>query len=40
MFVEELYSSFIDDSKLEFVYATEMLKIGLTKCKELGIRDW
>ncbi len=21
-------------------YATEMLKIGLTKCKELGIKDW
>ena len=40
MFVEELYSSFIDDGKLEFVYATEMLKIGLTKCKELGIKDW
>ena len=35
-----LSSSFIDDGKLEFVYATEMLKIGLTKCKELGIKDW
>ena len=35
-----LYYSFIDDGKLEFVYATEMLKIGLTKCKELGIKDW
>ena len=21
-------------------YAAEMLKIGLTKCKELGIKDW
>ena len=31
---------FIDDGKLEFAYATEMLKIGLTKCKELGIKDW